>query len=69
VRLGLHRDITALAARLPAARLVDSLINDFATAAATTQGYFEAGDRLAGDVRSLTARLDDPATGLGRMRP
>jgi energy-coupling factor transporter ATP-binding protein EcfA2 len=69
VRLGLHRDITALTGRLPAARLVDPLINDFATAAETAQGYLETGDRLAGDVQSLAARLDDPATGLGRMRP
>lgn len=68
VRLGLHRDITALAARLPAARLVDPLIHDFATAAEAAQGYLQAGDRLAGDVRSLTASLDDPASGLGRMR-
>lgn len=69
VRLGLHRDITALTERLPAARLVDPLINDFATAAAMTQGYLEAGDRLAGEVRSLAAHLDDSASGLGRMRP
>lgn len=69
VRLGLHRDITALTTRLPAARLVDPLIADFAAAAETTQGYVEAGDRLVGDVQVLTARLDDPATALGRMRP
>jgi energy-coupling factor transporter ATP-binding protein EcfA2 len=68
VRLGLHRDITALTARLPAARLVDPLIGDFAVAAETTQAYMESADRLTGEVRSLTARLDDPATGLGRMR-
>ncbi len=68
VRLGLHRDITALIARLPAARLVDPLIEDFAAAAESTQGYLEAGDRLAGEVRSLAARLDDPAAGLGRLR-
>lgn len=68
VRLGLHRDITALIARLPAARLVDPLIEDFAAAAESTQGYLEAGDRLAGEVRSLAARLDDLAAGLGRLR-
>ena len=68
VRLGLHRDITALTGRLPAARLVDPLIGDFAAAAETTQGYLEVGDRFAGEVRSLTAHLDDPVTGLGRMR-
>lgn len=68
VRLGLHRDITALTERLPAARLVDPLINDFATAAETTQGYLEAGDRLAREVRSLAAHLDDSPSGLGRMR-
>ena len=69
VRLGLHRDITALTERLPPARLIDPLINDFATAAEATQGYLKAGDQFAGDVRSLTARLDDSASGLGRMRP
>ncbi len=69
VRLGLHRDITALTERLPAARLIDPLINDFATAAETTQGYLKAGDQFAGDVRSLAAQLDDSASGLGRMRP
>jgi energy-coupling factor transporter ATP-binding protein EcfA2 len=68
VRLGLHRDITALIARLPAARLVDPLIEDFAAAAESTQGYLEAGDRLAGEVHSLASRLDDPAAGLGRLR-
>ena len=69
VRLGLHRDINALTARLPAARLVDPLIGDFATAAEATRGYLEAGDVLTTEVRSLTARLDDPTSGLGRMRP
>lgn len=69
VRLGLHRDITALTERLPAARLVDPLINDFATAAEATQDYLKAGDQLAGDVRLLASRLDEPVSVLGRMRP
>jgi energy-coupling factor transporter ATP-binding protein EcfA2 len=68
VRLGLHRDITALTERLPRARLVDPLINDFATASEATAGYLEVGDRLAVDGRSLAARLDDPASGLGWIR-
>ena len=68
VRLGLHRDITALIERLPTARLVDPLINDFATAAETTAGYLEAGDSLASEVQSLAAHLDDSPSGLGRMR-
>jgi hypothetical protein len=67
VRFGLERDITSLMARLPAARLVDPLLGDFATAAELVGGCVEAADRLGREGRSLVTRLDDPATGLGRI--
>jgi energy-coupling factor transporter ATP-binding protein EcfA2 len=68
VRLGLDRDIAALVARLPTARLVDPLLGDFAAAAASLQGCLESVDRLGRESRALGARLDDPATGLGRIK-
>lgn len=68
VRTGLHRDIAALMARLPAARLVDPLLVDFASAAETIQRYLDTGDRLDREAAALAARLDEPAGGLGRLR-
>jgi energy-coupling factor transporter ATP-binding protein EcfA2 len=67
VRLGLERDITSLMARLPAARLIDPLLGDFAAAAELVGGCLEAADRLGTEGRSLITRLDDPAAGLGRI--
>jgi len=68
VRTGLHRDIAALMARLPSARLVDPLIADFASAADAVQQFLETGDRLDREATSLAARLDEPSAGLGRLR-
>lgn len=67
VRRGLERDIAALVSRLPAARLVDPLLADFA-AAARAAGTFRAdGDRLGAAADALAAALEEPA-GLGRLR-
>jgi hypothetical protein len=68
VRSGLHRDIAALMARLPSARLVDPLIVDFASAAETIREFIDAGDRLGAEAEALAARLEEPTTGLGRLR-
>jgi len=67
-RLGLDRDIAAIAARLPQARLVDPLVADFAAAAAATAGYIATGEGLARDHERLVARLAEPTGGLGRLR-
>ncbi|MFM7034560.1 MAG: GTPase [Planctomycetia bacterium] len=68
VRAGLHRDITSLMARLPAARLVDPLLSDFADASDAIVRSIDAGDRIARESRSLADRLDEPATTLGRLK-
>jgi hypothetical protein len=68
VRMGLDRDIAALVSRLPAARLVDPLLADFAEAADTAGGFLERGDGLARDCAALAARLSEPTAGLGRLR-
>jgi hypothetical protein len=68
VRAGLHRDIAALMARLPSARLVDPLIVDFATAAETIDRCIDTGDRLGAEADALAARLEEPSAGLGRLR-
>jgi hypothetical protein len=67
-RAGLDRDIAAVAARLPEARLVDPLVADFAAAADATAGCIAEADRLGRDHERLVARLDLPAGGLGRLR-
>jgi energy-coupling factor transporter ATP-binding protein EcfA2 len=68
VRMGLDRDIAALVSRLPAARLVDPLLADFAEAADTAGDFLERGDGLARDCAALAARLSEPTGGLGRLR-
>jgi energy-coupling factor transporter ATP-binding protein EcfA2 len=68
VRMGLDRDIAALVSRLPAARLVDPLLADFAEAADTAGGFLDRGDGLARDCAALAARLSEPTAGLGRLR-
>lgn len=68
VRLGLDRDITALVGRLPAARLIDPLLEDFAEAATKAQSFLDEGARLGGEADTLAAALDDPGIGLGRLR-
>ena len=67
VRSGLDRDITALVGRLPAAQLVDPLLDDFAAAAARTTAFLDEGDRLGKDADALATALDEPAA-LGRLR-
>jgi hypothetical protein len=67
VRSGLDRDITALVGRLPAAKLVDPLLADFADAAARTTAFLDEGDRLGAEADALAARLAEPAA-LGRLR-
>jgi energy-coupling factor transporter ATP-binding protein EcfA2 len=67
VRSGLERDITALVGRLPAAKLVDPLLADFAAAAARTTAFLEDGDRLGAEADALAVSLAEPAA-LGRLR-
>jgi hypothetical protein len=67
-RAGLDRDIDAIAARLPHARLVDPLVADFAAAADATARFIDEGDRLARDHEKLVAQLAAPSGGLGRLQ-
>jgi energy-coupling factor transporter ATP-binding protein EcfA2 len=67
IRAGLDRDIAALVARLPEAKLVDPLLADFATAADRVERYLAEGDRLAAEAETLAAAAADPG-GLGRLR-
>ena len=68
VRVGLDRDIAALVARLPEARLVDPLLTDFATAADATTQFIDVNDRLGSDHETLVSRLAEPTDGLGHLR-
>jgi energy-coupling factor transporter ATP-binding protein EcfA2 len=68
VRRGLDRDITALVGRLPAAGLVDPLLDDFATAAVRAREYLDTGARLGREAEALAAALGEPAARLGRLR-
>jgi len=67
VRSGLDRDITALVGRLPAAKLVDPLLADFADAAVRARTFLDDGERLGRDADRIAAALDEPAA-LGRIR-
>jgi energy-coupling factor transporter ATP-binding protein EcfA2 len=67
VRAGLDRDIQSLLSGLPAARLVDPLVADFANAATTTGSWTDDGLRLAGDADRLAAACGE-TPGLGRLR-
>ena len=68
LRMGLNGDIAALVARLPAAGLVDPLLADFAEAAAKAGGFVERGEQITRESAAFSARLAEPATGLGRLR-
>ena len=67
VRTGLDRDITALVGRLPAAKLVDPLLADFADAAHRTRTFLDDGARLGREADGIATSLDEPAA-LGRLR-
>jgi hypothetical protein len=68
VRRGLDRDIAAVVADVPAARLVDPLLADFTEAAALATEFLDGGDRLAGEAKRMATALGEPSGGLGRLR-
>ncbi len=68
MRMGINRDIAALVSRLPAARLVDPLLADFADAAEKSAAFLDRCDQLGSQSAALSARLTDSAAGLGRLR-
>ena len=68
VRRGLDRDIAAVVADVPGARLVDPLLADFTEAAGQATEFLDAADRLAGEAERLTTALSEPCGGLGRLR-
>ena len=68
VRRGLDRDIAAVVAGVPAARLVDPLLADFTEAAAQATEFLDGGDQLAGEAERMAAALGEPGGGLGRLR-
>ena len=68
VRRGLDRDIAAVVAGVPAARLVDPLLADFTEAAAQATEFLDGGDQLAGEAERMVAALGEPGGGLGRLR-
>jgi energy-coupling factor transporter ATP-binding protein EcfA2 len=67
VRRGLDRDIAAVIAGLPAARLVDPLLADYAEAEVAVTTFLDDAERLAGDASRLSTALAEPAGGLGRF--
>ena len=67
-RRGLDRDIAAIVAEVPAARLVDPLLADFREAAAQATEFLDSGDRLAAEAERLATSLGEPVGGLGRLR-
>jgi energy-coupling factor transporter ATP-binding protein EcfA2 len=68
VRRGLDRDIAAVVADVPGARLVDPLLADFTEAAGQATEFLDAADRLAGEAERMTTALGEPCGGLGRLR-
>ncbi|MGB8853451.1 MAG: GTPase domain-containing protein [Pirellulales bacterium] len=68
VRRGLDRDIATVVDGVPAARLVDPLLADFAEAAAQVTEFLDGGDRLAAEAEQMAAALGEPVGGLGRLR-
>jgi hypothetical protein len=68
VRAGLERDVAGLLGGLRAARLVDPFLADYGDAGGRVGAFIEEGHRLARATERLVARLDEPATALGRLR-
>ena len=71
LRMGLDRDIAALVSRLPAARLVDPLLVDFADAAARAGEFVDRSGRLRQEVGDMAEALGAEPGGavrLGRLR-
>lgn len=68
VRAGLERDVAGLLGGLRAARLVDPFVADYGDAGGRVGAFMEEGRRLAEATERLVARLDEPATALGRLR-
>jgi hypothetical protein len=54
-------------AGLPAARLVDPLLADYAEAEVAVTTFLDDAERLAGDASRLSTALAEPAGGLGRF--
>jgi len=67
VRIGLDRGVAAFARGVHGAGLVDPLLADFATAAATASAWTAEGGRLAADAERLAAACGG-TPGLGRLR-
>jgi hypothetical protein len=67
-RFGIDRDVAALVARVPEARLVEPVLADFAGAAGAAERFLAEADRLTGDHAALAAALAEPAGDLGRLR-
>jgi energy-coupling factor transporter ATP-binding protein EcfA2 len=67
VRRGLDRDIAAVVADVPAARLVDPLLADFSEAAGQVTEFLDGGDRLAAEAERMATALGEPGGGLGRL--
>jgi hypothetical protein len=68
LRTGLDRDLAGLVTRLPAARLVDPFLHDFATAATSSAAFLETGDDLARRHAALEARVVEGRSTLGRLK-
>jgi len=66
VRSGLDRDVSALVAGLPQARLVDPLVADYREAVAQVDCYLLAGRRLAAEAEEFVAALEASGSALGR---
>ncbi len=66
IRVGLDRDITALVAEIPQAKLVDPLLADFADAADQVEQYFTEADALGREASRLATSTTDST--LGRLR-
>ena len=68
LRAGLDRDIDRLVAGLGEAHLIDPVLADFAAVAEQTGRYLADAERLEARCAALTAALDEPGGGLGRLR-
>lgn len=68
LRSGLEREVGGLVGRLPAARLVDPFLADFASAASRTRAFLDEGAALAAGHAALESRIDEGRSSLGRLR-
>jgi energy-coupling factor transporter ATP-binding protein EcfA2 len=68
MRVGLDRDMAVVLEQLPAARLTEPLVAEYATAAAAMRQFLTEADRLTAESNSLVIEIETDPGDLGRLR-